>query len=262
METLALLAGDPDELAAAVEAAALRGGPAEDTEEMFVRVTGDAVETPASSRNAELGSYCTLTAARFDRLELSGAAHADAMFEIDPFLGWLDWVEAERVQVRLVGTAGVAAELVVDGGDSEVRMACLDDPALLESVDTVLPGRFDGEQFLDAGGDPMPTTVETTVAELERLVEAVDLAESTDGYPVVVREGSLAADVEGRSAHARATLDATVEGAAVTNHYGQAFAAVVASLEGDVRLQTGPGEPVALVQSGEDFTLRFVVAPL
>jgi len=261
METLAVLESDPEKLAAVVETAALRDGHSEGTREMFVRVTEGAIETPASSAGAELGSYCTLRAGRLDRLAVTATAPVDAMFEIEPFLGWLEWVEADAVQVEFVGEVGIASQLVLTGDDERVRMACIDDRALLDSVDTSLPDRFDGDQFLDGAGDPMATTVETTTGRLERLVAAVDRAESAGGYPLVVRDGVLAIDVEGEAAHAQATLDAPAEGPAVTNHYGQAFADVVSGLDGPVRLQTGPGEPVAFVRADDDFTLRFVVAP-
>jgi len=262
METLAVLESAPGRLASVIETAALRNRPGETTREMFIRVSEEAIETPASGTDTRLGSYCTLRAEWLDRLAVSGNVAVDAMFEIEPFLGWLDWVEADTVRVELIGEVAVASELVITGDDEQVRMACIDDPALLDSVDTNLPDRFDGDQFLDETGTPMPTTVETTAGQLSRLVDAVDRAESTDGYPLVVRDSSLAIDVEGTEAHARATLDAPAEGPAVTNDYGQAFAAVVAGLDGPVTLQTGPGEAVAFVRAGEEFTLRFVVSPV
>jgi hypothetical protein len=130
----------------------------------------------------------------------------------------------------------------------------------LETVETGLPDRFADTQFLDEDGNPMPTTVEVTAAELGRLVDAVDLAASEEGYPLVVRDGNLVTDVRGEESSAVAPLDATVDGPAVTNHYGPDFAAVVRGLSGPVTLQTGPGEPVAFVQNESAYTLRFVVA--
>jgi hypothetical protein len=262
MQTLAVLESDPEDLTSVVETAALRTGPGEETEEMFIRVTEQAVETPASSPDAELAAYCTLAAGRFDRLDVHAAPPVDAMFEIEPFLGWLSWVDADRVSVRLEGEVAVASALVLAAGDSEIRIECIDDRALLDGIETVLPERFAGDQYLDDSGDPMPTTIETTGATLSRLVEAVDLAGSPEGYPLVVRDGGLALDVEGEHTRVQAPLSSTVEGPAVTNRYDHAFGKVVANLDGPVTLQTGPGDPVAFVREGEDYTLRFVVAPV
>ncbi len=126
----------------------------------------------------------------------------------------------------------------MSAGQDGVVVDCPDDPVVLENGETDLPGRFADTRFLDEDGNPMATTVETTAAELGRLV----------------------VDVEGEGTTATAPLEATIDGPAVTNHYGPDFAAVVRGLSGPVTLQTGPGEPVAFVQSDPEYTLRFVVA--
>ncbi|WP_340098373.1 hypothetical protein [Salinibaculum salinum] len=260
METLAVIESDPETLASAVETAALYEQGDTD-QEMFVRLTDDCIETPASAAGATRSSYCTLAADHFDRLDVRTASPLDAMFEIGPFLGWLDWVDTDSVAVHFRGDHAVT-ELVLRADDDEVTIGCSDDPAVLDAVETDLPDRFAGARFLDADGNPMPTTVETTAGQLVRLVDAVDLAESEAGYPLVVRDGHLAVDVTGENARATAPLDSTVDGPAVTNYYGADFAAVVAGLTGHVTLQTGPGEAVAFVQERDAYTLRFVVTTL
>ena len=260
MDTLAVIESDPETLASAIEAAALHDEAGEANQEMFVRLTDTAIETPASATDATQASYCTLRAARFDRLDVTAPTSVDAMFDIETFLGWLAWFATDRVTVRFRGARRVVTELVISAGRDEVVVDCPDDPAVLEAVETSLPERFADTQFLDGDGNPMATTVETTAAELGRLVDAVGLADSEAGYPLVVRDGHLVVDVDGEGASATAPLDATIDGPAVTNHYGPDFAAVVRGLSGPVTLQTGPGEPVAFVQSAPEYTLRFVVA--
>jgi hypothetical protein len=260
MDTLAVIENDPETLASVIERAALHATGDDAGQEMFVRVTETCIETPASATGATQSSYCTIDAERFDRLDVTVSTAVDAMFEIDAFLGWLDWFDSDSVTVRFCGERGVVTELVLAAGDDEVVVDCPEDPAVLENVQTDLPERFAGAQFLGEDGSPMPTTVETTAAQLGRLVAAVDLANAEEGYPLVVRDGGLVVDVIGEESSATAPLDATTDGPAVTNHYGPDFAAVVRGLEGEVRLQTGPGEPVAFVQQGPDYTLRFVVA--
>lgn len=259
MDTLAVIESDPETLASAVEQAALHGTEDSADQEIFVRVTETSIETPASATGATQSSYCTIAAERFDRLAVMAPTAVDAMFEIDVFLGWLDWVDADSVTVRFCGEGHVVTDLVLSAGDDEIVVDCPEDPAVLETVETDLPSRFADGQFLGDDGSPMPTTIETTAAELGRLVGAVDLAESEEGYPLVVRDGTLVVDVRGEISSVTAPLEATVDGPAVTNHYGTGFAAVVSGLEGDLCLQTGPGEPVAFVQRREHYTLRFVV---
>jgi hypothetical protein len=260
MDSLAVIRSEPTTFASAIGRAALADGTSHADREMFVRLDEDCVETPASGTGARRASYCTLRADRFEEFTVSSAGSVDAMFDVGAVLGWLDWVEGDRLTVRFEGQAGVTSRLVLECGDDRVAVACVDDPAVLSTVETFLPDRFAGETFLSDDGTPMPTTVETTVAELERLVRAVDLAEASEGYPLTIRDGRLTADFDGEAARVTAPLGATVDGPAVTNRYGDGFAEVVDGIEGEVTLQTGPGEAVAFVQSGTAYTLRFVVA--
>lgn len=260
MDALAVIETDPETLASVVETAALYDGSPDDHQEMFVRITEDRLETPASGAGARQASYCTLTAGRFDRLDVPSAASVDAMFDIDTLLGWLEWFDAGTLTARFEGQAGITSTLVLQQGDTEVRIDCVDDPAVLNSVETYLPDRFEDTAFLDEDGNAMPTTVETTAAQLRRLVRAIDLADAPEEYPLVIREGELRLDIEGESGSVSAPLEANIDGPAVTNHYGPGFERVVSGIEGPVTLQTGPGEVVAFVQDTDTYTLRFVVA--
>jgi hypothetical protein len=259
MDSLAVVESDPATFAAAIETAALHDGTAPADREMFVRIDDDCVETPASGAGAQRASYCTIDGDRFDRLAVTGGT-VDAMFDIAAVLSWLEWVDGDRLTARFEGQAGIASRLTLSSNGDEVGVACVDDPAVLDSVETYLPDRFDDTTFLDEAGTPLPTTVETTAGELSRLVDAVDLAAAPEAYPLAVREGGLAVNVEGDSATVSASLDTDVAGPDVTNRYGEGFAAVVRGIDGDVTLQTGPGEPVAFVQKGPTHTLRFVVS--
>jgi hypothetical protein len=259
METLAVVESTPETLASLITQAALHDA-SETDQEMFVRITDAGIETPASTIDATQASYCSPAAEQFVRLDVSVDTPVDAMFSVDTVLGWLDWFDTDSTAVAFRGDRRVVTEIVLTADQDKVVIDCLDDPAVLENVETNLPGRFSDTQFLDEDGNPMPTTIETTAAELRRLVDAVDLVESEDGYALVVRDGQLVVDVRGEESTARARLDATIDGPAVTNHYGPDFAAVARGLTGPVTLQTGPGEPVAFVQNESAYTLRFVVA--
>jgi hypothetical protein len=259
MDSLAVIESDPTTFAEQITTAALHDGIDDANQEMFVRIDEDCIETPASDAGARRASYCTIRADSFDALSVPTGESVDAMFHIDTVLGWLEWVDGDRLRATFEGQAGIAARLVLESGDDRVTISCVDDLTVLNSIETVLPTRFDGTVFLDGDGSPMPTTIETTADELTRLVRAVELADTPAEYPLVVRDGRLVVDIDGDSASASAPLSASTEGPAVTNHYGEEFAEVVRGIEGDVTLQTGPGEAVAFVQDDPAYTLRFVV---
>lgn len=260
MDSLAVIESDPATFADIIKAAALHDDTDEASQEMFVRIEDNCVETPASGTGARRTSYCTLSAEWFESLSVAVTGSVDAMFDIDTVLGWLQWFDGDGLTARFEGQAGIATRLTLESGDDRVSVACVDDPAVLNGIDTLLPARFDGATFLDEDGTPMPTTVETSAAELARLVRAIEITDTSEEYPLTIRDRRLTIDIETEHASVSAPLDADVEGAAVTNYYGDGFAEVVRGIDGDVTLQTGPGEAVAFVQDRDFHTLRFVVS--
>ncbi len=260
MESLAVVESDPETVAAAIKSAALYDGGDTD-QEMFVRLDDDCVETPASAAGAQRGSYCSMNPEIFTRLSVPGVDSVNALFDVDTVLNWLDWFASGRLTIGFEGQGGITSRLVLASGDTQVSIDCVDDPAVLNSVEMVLPDRFDGTTFLD-DGDPVPTHIETTAGELSRLVDAVEFADAHETYPLTVRDGRLVVAVDGETTSVSAPLAANVDGPAVSNHYGDDFARVVRGIEGDVTLQTGPDNAVAFVKDGPAYTLRFVVKPV
>ena len=262
-EELAAFEASPSFVDSAVRTAALAGDGTEPHDEMLVRVRDDIVETPASAADSTQTSYCTLHADAFE--VFTATQSVVALFPVSDVLGWLDWLDVEStIRVAFVGEPGakVASELRLTGEDAAVTLDCVDDPTLFDDVEFWLPDRFRDGQFLTADGGRMPTRVETTVAELERLVTAVEQTAGVESYPVSVSGGLLELTVEGETSTVRADLQATVEGPGVTHQLGQGFARVVRTLDGEVTLQTGPGEPLAVVHEADHFTLRFVLQPV
>lgn len=261
-EPLARVAGTPERLASIVETAALSAG-ADPHEEMFVRVTDDLVDTPASAPDTEQVSYCTATASRFDEVSLLAGDAAQALFEVSPTLAWLDWLgeRHDRVVATVEGSHAVAARLVLSAGDDTVTVPCATDWEA-DAISYGIADRFDGATFLDERGDPLPTVVETEAAELRRLVEAAQLAECTSDIPLVVADGRLWIDLDDdETACVDGTLRASVEGPDCRNHYGPGLVRVATAIEGPVTLQTGPGHSLAIVTDHPAYTLRYVVRP-
>lgn len=235
-------------------------------DEMLVRVTEDGIETPAGKRDTSMAAYCTVSHGAFEDVTLHIDEPAVAIFDIEAALGWLEWVAAERVEVVLLGDPAdaFAGTLELRTPSETVQVSCRHGPEILGQVTTELPSRFDDEnRFRLEDGSVAPTRVETTARELERLADAVDLAETVDGYPVVVEDGEFVLEVgsELSLAHASATLDGVVRGPDVANRYSAELAALARALEGEVVLQTGPDEPLVVVQPHELFTLRYVLLP-
>ncbi|NHN40273.1 hypothetical protein G9C85_01305 [Halorubellus sp. JP-L1] len=265
-EPLATLSGSRAGFREMVNLAALGTGDGVYYDEMLVRVTADRVETPAGKRETSMAAYCTVEHGAFDGVSLHIDEPAVAIFDIEAALGWLEWLEADDVDVVLLGDPGDAfAGTLEFRTDAEtVQVACRHGPEILGEVTTELPSRFDdADRFRLEDGSRAPTLVETTAGELERLADAVELAETVDGYPVVVADGRFELDVgsELSLAHARTTLDGKVTGPDVANRYSADLAALARALDGDVVLQTGPDEPLVVVQTHSLFTLRYVLLP-
>lgn len=235
-------------------------------DEMLIRVTEDGVETPAGKRETSLAAYCTVDEAVFDDVSLSIDDGATAIFDIDATLGWLDWLDGDPVEVVVLGDPQQAfagtVELRTD--EETVRIACRHGPEVLSQVTMELPSRFDEDgQFRLEDGSVAPTTIETTGATLERIADAVELADTVQGYPLTVTDGQLTLEVgsELSFSHAWTDLDGDVTGPDLENQYGVAFAAIAAALDGPVTLQTGPSEPLVVVKTHDHFVLRYVLLP-
>lgn len=230
-------------------------------EEIFVRFEPDRVETPANGVGATQMSYCTLEADGFDRLSVEQPV--DALFPTGVVLSWLDWLDGDSVTARFEGDpghdAGLADHVVLVGDRREARVDCVTDPAALETVEIALPDRFEGAQYLGPEGDPVPTRIETTAAELQGVVAAAERCDVT-AYPLSTEDGEVIARIDGDSTSARLRLDATVSGPGIDGAFGPGFADVIQTVDGPVQLQTGFGLRLAIVQDGPEYTLRYVVA--
>lgn len=264
-EPLGQMVCDPVRMARIIEATALRTGDPDAHDLMFSRLYDDRIDTPASAPDAEQVSFCTGKAGMFDDLELFVDGPVDALFDIDTVITWLRWLggEAEPATITFEGdpATGVTSTLVHECTSTEVVIPAKTDWRLGE-IDLSLPDRFRGGQFLDRSGEPMPTTVDVGVDELERLVAATNMSRPEDEYEIVIEDEALCLSPDpADGVRVSGVLDADVDGPDVSTTVGPGFERVVSSLEGDVQLQTGRNEPLAIVKDRETFTLRFVVYP-
>ena len=257
---LAVIECDPAALSRAISTAALATAEEDPYTEMFVRIDGNGIDTPASTVEAPLASFCTLHPSLFEAFTVFESTAA--LFPIEPMLDWLAYFEEEQsLTITVVGEAGAeyASAFRFESDRRELRFDCLDTPELIEDVEITLPDRFVDTQFLTESGEPVPTTVETTVEELDRLVEAAARCAGIEMYPLFCREGTLSFELTGERTAVSGTLDATVDGPAFEHRYGVEFARIVRAVEGQVTLQTGPDHPLAVCCTEPGVTYRYVL---
>jgi len=237
-------------------------------DEILLEIRPEGVATPAGSTSSSLATYCTGDADLFEALSTVDDAPLTAIFDIEEFTAWLRWVDdGSPIEVEFVGDAeaGIVGAFHLSNGAQTAVVDCYRDPLLLEELTFELPSRFgDNDRFRLENGEPAPTVVETTAAAMERLAEAVALSPSVDRYPLVVEDGDLHVRL-GRNGPT--TVSGTLPGSVrsgpdVHNEYEEGFAAVFSCLSGELELQTGPDEPLVVVERGADYTLRYVIMPV
>lgn len=252
----------PAELTFIIQTAALYAEDNDPHREMYLRVTEDGVETPASTRGANQTSFCSLSGARFS--EFSVSEPISVLFSIPTVLEWISWFGDEQtISVDIIGEEGaeLGDQLRLSGESQSVTIDCLSDPVVLEDIEFWLPERFteDG-QFTDETGEPVPTRIETTAETLQRLVDAAEQCTGAEQYPLRTVDGTLRLDIDGEESSLSGTLPSSVEGPPVDNWYGPGFARVIRGIEGAVTLQTGPEMDVAIVAERPDARLRYFTA--
>ncbi len=254
----------------AMALATLRPGPDADPfyDEILVEFAPDGLSTPAGGTRSSLPTYCSAGADRFETLETDGDRAVTAVFDIAEFTEWLRWVDdGSAVEVTLVGDPerGVVSEFHLSAGGLTAVVDCYRDEGLLDALTFELPSRFtDDERFLLENGEPAPVRAETTAEAMRRVVGAVERVPGVEYYPFLVEDGDIRLRVEGRSGTvAHGTLPgAVLAGSDVRNEYDEEFAAVFRCLRGELQLQTGPGEPLVVIQRGDGYTLRYVIMPV
>jgi hypothetical protein len=268
-ETLGRLVAPASVVERTMAYATLRPDPDADPyyDEILLEIRPEGVATPAGSTSSSLATYCTGDAELFDELSTVGDAALTAIFDIEEFTAWLRWVDdGSPIEIEFVGDseAGILGAFHLSNGAQTAVVDCYRDPLLLEELTFELPSRFTDEgRFLLENGEPAPTRVEMTAAAMERLVDAVDRSTVLDRYPFVVSDGDVRVDLDGGGTRVSGALPGTVRsGPDVHNQYEEGFRAVFSCLSGEFELQTGPDEPLVVVERGASYTLRYVIMPV
>lgn len=258
-EELAAMQCNPDTLQQAIGTAALAVEGHDPSSKMFVRLRPGYIDTPASAVDAQLGSYCTFDAALFE--EFTVFESSAAVLPVGPALDWLEYFADDSLTVSVLGETGAeyASAFRFASERRTATLDCIDPTTVLDAVEVTLPDRFEEGQYVDDDRHPLPTTAETSAAELGHLVAAAEHCQ-VDSYPLTLDDG-LRFEVDGAHSTASGTLAGSVEGPPVSHQFGPEFARIVRALDGQVTLQTGPDQPLVVRCTDPGVTYRFVLAP-
>lgn len=229
---------------------------------MLFRVGDGWVDTPAGSLATAPAGYVTFGEEYFDDVRVYGDSPVKAVLDakgVTQMAACIDRDEQTRIDLFGDPECGCATELHVSAGETTIRFDELPDESFLSDVPERMPETFDDGRFRLEDGEPAPTLVETTAASLSRIVDAVAAVDGAT-YPLSVTEDGPELDVSRRGVSACARLPGRrLEGPTVQNRYGEAFARAARTLEGDLRIETAPDGPLAIVSENDEYTTRIVV---
>lgn len=260
-EVLATVSGSVQKIRQMIESTALvgRGDPYHD--DVYINIGNGEVRTIVGSPGNVVVAYCSFNEAFIDVI----AGDVEAIIDVGDFLSYLDIAtDGGRVELEFLGNPDdrLATRLKIEGKLQSTIMLPASE-AVLEEVPLGLPESFDDDEIMhNSGGDPLETEISTSLDELQTIVDAVDLREDIDFYPVVVEDEEFKLDVgDERDQEIRGALTAEVDGQDVDNRYNEGFTELVNTLSGGVELATDPEAPLSAVKDQDDngFVLRHVV---
>lgn len=258
-ETLATVSGSVQQVRQAVEKTALAGRGDPYHSDVYVNIGDGEMRTIVGSPGNVVVAFCSFNENYVDNLE----GEVEAILDVSDFLNYLDIAtDGGRVELNFLGNEGdrLATRLHIEGKLQSTIMLPASE-AVLEEVPLGLPKSFDDEnQMHNSDGDTLGTEIQTSVNELDRVVDAVDLREDIDFYPIVTEGGEFKLDVgDSRDQEIRGVLQAEVEGDDVDNRYNEGFEELVNTLNGGVHLATDQDAPLCAVKEQEGVVLRHIV---
>lgn len=258
-EVLATIEGSAQDVRRMIEATALagRGDPYHD--DIYVNIGDGELRTIVGSPGNVVVAFCSFNENFVETIE----GDVEAIIDVGDFLSYLDIAtDGGRVELEWLGDEDdrLATRLRMEGKLQSTIMLPASE-AVLEEVPLGLPQSFDEEnQMHNSEGDTLGTEIGTSVQELQTIVDAVDLREDIDFYPVVVDDGAFKLDVgDERDQEIRGVLTAEVEGVDVDNRYNEGFTELVDTLSGGVDLATDEDAPLAAVKESDGAVLRHVI---
>lgn len=269
-EELATIQGPSQKIREVVENTALAGRGDPFHSDVYVNVQEGWLNLIVGSPGNVVLSYCTFTEAYLDDISVADEEQgAEAIFDVGDFLSYLDFAsDGGDVELALRGEPDERLATVLEvTGSLNTRVMLPASESILEEVPLGLPERFNDDEEFTSADDPdetLPTTINTDVEQIRRIIEVVDYDPETEFYPITIEEGDFTLDI-GTDAERNAVwgdLDAhSVEGPDLSNYYHEGFESLFGTLSGEVTMQTAPGgAPLATVQDSYDgMTLRHIL---
>lgn len=247
--------------------------------EVYVNVGGGEARFLASKQNNSVISYSTFGAGFLDSVEVNqdtlveeNNGTAEAIVNVEDFLTYLNYAQddpSSTVELTLLGEEGDRlCHALQFHGALQTRVMLPASASNLDEVPTDAVGRFDDDthSFLTGDGEPMEATIETSVREIQRIVNIVNDDDSVKFYPITIKDGDLYLSVgegERRNAAWGALSADTVEGPDLSNEYNKGFEELFGTLSGDIRIETEEDLPICVVQDEyEGQVLRNVIGPV
>lgn len=236
-------------------------------DEVYLNVDGDRVRLLAGQPGSSAGTYVDFVEANFESVNGSTEAYFSAP-EVLSYISLVSEGSSNELDVAFFGTDSdrLANKIQIrpanDASDFEVSMMLPSGSSVIESVPGKLPGRFNKDHVLltaPPGEDerPLQCTIETDIAQLNKIVNAVELRDELDYFPVVIQDGEFRLDVGSEdSEKISAVLHGSVEGPDVSNSYGGHFKETVQTLDGSLELHLDKGGPLQILQKKSHATIR------
>lgn len=237
-------------------------------EELYLNIDDDHVRLLGGAPDSSSGVYVDFVEAFVESVEGGTEAYIDVA-QFENYLSVLSSGPSTVLEITFRGTDNdrLANQVKIspEDGSGEVSLMLKSGERVMESVPTALPKQFDqNNNFLHPVEDrPAKVHIETYVDEIRRIVDAVNLQESLEYIPIVVKGQQFILDVgDENDEHVSVSLKGDVSNEDdhdVDNVYGGSFEDVVKKLTGTMYVQVEDGAPVHLLQEKNHITIRHLI---
>lgn len=235
--------------------------------EICLQVTSDGVVTLGGRRPESPQSYCSFGNAYFDDIQLNDEPPVCVIMNVEEILSRLDHVSSgtdHSVTVELRGQPRnrFASQIQLHGG-LHAEIMGITSNQVVQQIPFNLQNRFDAEGRFYEADQMVGTNIETSTTLLsDHLIRIIDYMDRYS-YPLEVTDGDLCIDaIDARGNAVTGILQENVSSEDFCNYYGDEFARIVGTLDGDIELQTADDAPLAVLQQANTHTLRHVVHPV
>lgn len=258
---------------------ALKDGSEPFHSDIYLKVYGDRVETIVAKGNNSVLTNNTYTETYFDSITLESDEAVGAIWPVTRVLDYIALAEDEKddgtIEMTLLGNGdGDLAKSLQMNGALNARFKLPEAQEILDRVPEDLPDRFDDDnRFHSKSGKSHVAYIDTTVEQLAKIHQAVELDSEVDFYPISVENEEFSLELgrndddggQDRTAVWGDLEASDVEVAdgvdSIQNWYNKGYEPLINTIGSEVELQTSPGAPMAVVKDNHsDRTIRHVLA--